>query len=98
MEFKSLGRKDVIVINGGSNDIDNNNAERIGVLEMMTRFIQKYKNTYMIVVDIPLRHDLAMDSKISLAVQAFNAKLNEVIKPFRHSELVEMDPNREYFT
>ena len=98
LELKSIGKKDVIVINGGSNDIDNNSAKRIGLLNMITWFIQKYKNTYLMVVNIPLTRDLAMDSKISLAIQAFNAKLNKVIKPFRHPELVEMDPNREYFT
>ena len=98
LELKSIGKKDVIVINGGSNDIDNNSAKRIGLLNMITWFIQKYKNTYLMVVNIPLTRDLAMDSKISLAIQAFNAKLNKVIKPFRHPELVEMDPKREYFT
>jgi hypothetical protein len=43
MEFKCLGRKDVIVINGGTNDIDNNSTERNRVSVMMTQFMQKYK-------------------------------------------------------
>jgi hypothetical protein len=30
MEFKCLGRKDVIVINGGTNDMDNSSTERKG--------------------------------------------------------------------
>ena len=68
MELKSLGRKDVIVINGGSNDIDNNSAKRIEVLVMITWFIQKYNNTNMIVVNIPLRHDLAMDSRTNSGI------------------------------
>ena len=32
LELKSLGRKDVIVINGDSNDIDNSSVKIIGVL------------------------------------------------------------------
>jgi hypothetical protein len=41
MEFMSLGRKDVIVINGGSNDIGSNNTKRNGILVMMAQFMQK---------------------------------------------------------
>jgi hypothetical protein len=45
MELLSLGKKDVIVINGGSNDIGNNKANTYGILVLMTQFIQKYSNT-----------------------------------------------------
>ena len=59
MEFLSLGRKDVLVINGGSDDTGNNNTKRNGILVMMTPFMQKYNNTNIIFVNIPHRHDLA---------------------------------------
>ncbi len=52
LELKNLGRKDVIVINRGFNDIDNNSAKIIGVSEVITRFIQKYKNTYIHTLDM----------------------------------------------
>jgi lysophospholipase L1-like esterase len=98
MEFKGVGRKDLIVINGGTSDIDNNSTERNRVAVMMTQLMQKYNNTNIIVVNIPYRHDLAMDSRTNLEIQAFNAKLNKITKSFRHVALVEMDSNRKYFT
>jgi len=39
MEFMSLGRKDAVVINGGTNDIGNNSTKRNETLVMMTQFI-----------------------------------------------------------
>jgi len=70
----NLGKKDVIVINGGSNDIGNN-ANRNGILVRMTQFIQNHNNTNIIVLNIPHRHDLAKDSRPNLEIQTFNAKL-----------------------
>ena len=97
MEFMCLGRKDVIVINVGTNDIGSNNTKRNGILVMMTQFMQKY-NTNIIVVNIPYRHDLAKDSRTNLEIQAFNAKLSKITKSFRHVTLVEMDFNKKHFT
>jgi hypothetical protein len=45
MVFMCLGREDVIVINGGTNGIDNNSTKRNGISVMMTQFMQKYNNT-----------------------------------------------------
>jgi hypothetical protein len=53
MEFMSLGRKDAIVINGGTNDIGNNSTKRDRTLVMITQFMQKYNNTSIIFVNIP---------------------------------------------
>ena len=78
MEFECLGRKDVIVINGGTNDIDNNGTKINGVSVMMTQFMQKYNNTNIIVANISHRHDLAKDSRTNLEIQAFNAKQSKI--------------------
>ena len=77
MEFECLGRKDVIVINGGTNDIDNNGTKINGVSVMMTQFMQKYSNTNIIVVNIPHRHDLVKDYRTNLKIQVFNTKLSK---------------------
>ena len=74
MEFKCLGRKDVIV----TNDIDNNRILKNGVSVMMTQFMQKYNNTNIIVANISHRHDLAKDSRTNLEIQAFNAKQSKI--------------------
>jgi lysophospholipase L1-like esterase len=98
MELTGLGRKDVIVINGGTNDIADNSTKRNGITVLMTQFMQKYNNTNIIVVSIPHRHDLTKDSRANLEIQEFNAKLSKIAKSFRHVALVEMDRNRKYFT
>jgi hypothetical protein len=98
MEFSSLGRKDVLVINGGSDDTGNNNTKRNGILVMMTQFMQKYSNTNIIDVNIPHRHDLTKDSRANFEIQAFSAKVSKTAKSFRHVALVEMDFNRKRFT
>jgi lysophospholipase L1-like esterase len=43
--LKDLGKSDVIVINGGTNDIDKVNVKDNAILNTMVHFIQKYSNT-----------------------------------------------------
>ena len=97
MEFKRLGKKDIIVVNGGTNDLANNSEKKSALVHML-QFAQKYVNTNIIMVNIPLRHDLAMDSQINLEIQDYNMKLSKSAKLFRNVELVEMNFNRECFT
>ena len=66
MEFKRLGKKDIIVVNGGTNDLDNNSEKRKRALVHMLQFFQKYVNTNIIMANIPLRHDLAMALRSTL--------------------------------
>jgi hypothetical protein len=98
MDFKCLGRKDAIVINGGTNVIDNKSTKRNGVSVMMTQFMQKYNNTNIIVVNIPHRHDLAEDSRTNLDIQVINTKLSKIDKSGRNVVVAEMDSKRKYFT
>jgi lysophospholipase L1-like esterase len=96
-ELLNLGKKDVIIINGGSNDIGND-ASRKGILVRMTQFIQNHTNTNIIVLSIPHRHDLAKGSKPNLEIQAFNAKLAKIKKALQHAAFFEMDFHRKHFT
>jgi lysophospholipase L1-like esterase len=97
-DFDYLGKKDVIVLNGGANDIDKHSNNMKGALVQMTQFMQKYNNTNITVVDIPHRHELDKAAMTNLDIQAFNRKLNKITKSFRHVTLVETDPNMKYFT
>ena len=89
----SLGRKDAIVISGGTNDIGNNSTKRNETLVMMTQFMQKYNNTNIIFVNIPQRHDLAKNSRTNLEIQAFNTKLSKIATLFSHVTLIKIDFN-----
>jgi hypothetical protein len=72
-KLSNLGKKDVIIINGDSNNIGNK-ANRNGIIVRVTQFIQNHNNTNVIVLNIPYRHDLAKDSRPNLEIQAFKAK------------------------
>jgi hypothetical protein len=90
MELKCLGKKDIIMVNGGSNDLNNNTEKRKSALIHMLRFAQKYINTNIIMVNIPLRYDLAMNSQINLKIQDLNTNISKRTKLFRHADLVEI--------
>jgi len=94
----SQGRKDEIVINGGTNDIGNNRTKRNETLVMMTHSMQKYNNTNTIFVNISHRHDLAKDCRANLESQAFNTKLCKIATLFSHVTLIKIDFDRKYFT
>jgi len=96
MDFVSLGRKDAIVVNGGTNDIGNNRTNRNKTLLIMTQFMQKYNNTNIVIVNIPHRHDLTKESRTNIEIQAFNAKLSKTATPFSHVTSIETDFNRKF--
>jgi hypothetical protein len=86
------------VVNGGTKDLNNNSEKSKSDLVHMLQFAQKYVNTNIIMLNTPLRQDLALDCQINLEIQDFNMKLSKSAKLFRHVELVDMHFNRKYFT
>jgi lysophospholipase L1-like esterase len=97
-DFKCLGKKDVIVIKGGANDIGSKRNQTNKVLVKITQFMQKHNNINIIVVNIPHRYDMDRDSVTNLEIQAVNRTLNKMAKAFNHVTIVETDLNRKYFT
>jgi lysophospholipase L1-like esterase len=95
-ELICLGRNDVIVINGGANDIDKHNTKENGILALMIHFIQKYANTNIIIVNIP--HIPQLWPKTNFCIQTYNPKLKDILKAIKHVSLVEMSNNRRHFT
>jgi hypothetical protein len=97
-DYKCLGKSDAIVINGRTNDIDNCNVNVKGILTPMIKFIQKYNNTNIVIVNIPHRYDLMNLDKKNLCIQAYNSKLQNMLNSFKHVSLVEMSTNRCHYT
>jgi hypothetical protein len=54
LEIMCLGKENISVINGGTNDLDNNSEKRKSALVHMLQFAQKYVNTN-IIMNTPLR-------------------------------------------
>jgi Lysophospholipase L1 and related esterases len=96
--LKSLGKSDVIVINGGSNDIEEANCRVNGILNLMVHFIQKYANTNIVIVNIPYRDDLWKYDKKNLCIQDYNNKLKHITNIFQHVSLVETSSDWRLYT
>jgi len=97
-DCKCLDKNDVIVINGGVNDISTQKNQINKVVVKMARLMQKCSTSNIIVVNIPHRYDLNRNSVINLEIQAFNKKLNKIARVFSHAAIVETDLDRKYFT
>jgi hypothetical protein len=57
IEFKCLGSKDFIVINGGSNDLAKIPTDNTSALSCLLKFGQKYPNTNVLMLNVPVRCD-----------------------------------------
>ena len=97
-ELQCLGKKDAILINGGTNDLDKHNGNVNGTLVKMFQFILKYNNINILIVNLPHRHDLATTSMTNLRIQAYNTKLKHLTKMFNHVAIVEMSSDRNNYT
>jgi hypothetical protein len=97
-DFKCLGKSDVIIISGGANDVSSMRTQTISAVGKMTRFVQKYSNTNIIIVNTPHRHDLDRTSVVNSQIHAFNRQLFKVVKAYSHVTIVETDLDRKLST
>lgn len=97
-DLKCLGTQDVIVVNGGSNDIGSKRNQTQKVLVQMTQFIQENTHSNIIIVNIPPRHDIDRNSVTNLEIQATNRKLNKIAKAYNNVMIIDSNLHRKYFT
>jgi hypothetical protein len=98
IEFKCLGSKDFIVINGGSNDLAKVPNDNTSALPCLLNFGQKYRNTNVLMLNVPVRYDPLTNFRTNQDIMNFNDKLKKKSKRFNHVRLIEMSTNRKYFT
>jgi hypothetical protein len=96
--LKLLKKSDVIVIGGGANNMNNSDDSENEVILKITDFVQKYKNTNIIVIEVPHRFDLSKDSGTNIAIRETNAKLRDLSNSFSHVFFAEIKLNRDFFT
>jgi hypothetical protein len=61
------------------------------------RLAKNSSHTNVILTSAPHRHDL-ISSRVNEEIRAFNRKLMKIRKLFGHVSIMEVDPNREYYT
>jgi len=93
---KSLSNKDVLIVCGGSNDISRNNTKE--ALYQLCNFIEKETTVNLVIMRVPLRHDLMSSSCVNKEVLKFNRQIEKKVKSYPNTKLLDLDLHRSYYT
>jgi hypothetical protein len=96
VNYVSMSKEDVVVIQAGSNDVYRNNSKL--ALSCIVKFCEELTNTNIILLNIPHRYDLERTSCVNNEIQVFNRKLKKVTKLFKHVTILEGSTNRKDYT
>jgi len=97
-DCECLRKSDVIIINGGANDVSPMRTHTISAIGKLTHFVQKYSNTNIIIVNVPHRYDLNSTSVVNSEIHVFNRQLLKIAKVYSHVTILETDLDRKLFT
>ena len=95
-EIQELTKEDVVILWGGTNDIARNESNE--GLTHLTNFVEQIKNTNIMLMSAPHRHDLADMSCVNVEVAKFNRKLTKMMKVHDHVNVINMVNLRECYT
>jgi hypothetical protein len=84
--ISSLTKKDVCILWGGAHDVAKNETE--GGLRRLKDFVADHNRTNLVVMKVPHRHDLQINSCVNNEVKVFNRKLKKHSKDFAHLRLI----------
>ena len=93
---KSLSNKDVLIVWGGSNDISRNNTKES--IDQLCNFIEKETTVNLVIMKVPLRHDLMPSSCVNNGVLKFHRQIEKRVKYYRNTKLFDLDLDRSYYT
>jgi len=94
--IKNLTKNDFLILWSGANDVAQNNT--LNVFRFLVDFAKNSSHTNIILASVPHRHDLMSSSCVNEEVRVLNWKLMKISKIFGHVSIMEVDPNREYYT
>ena len=94
--MEKLTKKDVVVVWGGTRDVGRNETTK--GLQQIRHFVDSHKQTNVIVMSVPHRHDLEPNSCVNEEVIAYNRKLKKQLKIFDNTCIIEVDTDRDLFT
>jgi len=95
-EITHMTKRDVVIVCGGANNINKN--ESIKGLKAVTQFVQSRSNTNVIVMNAPHRSDLEETSCVNTEIKRYNRKLNDIMRRYNHSKVINMSANRDHYT
>ena len=91
-----LTKKDVVVVWGGTRDVGKNETDK--GLRQIRNFVENHKQTNVIVMSVPYRHDLESSSCVNHEVKVYNRKLKNNLKLFDNTCVLEVDTDCELYT
>jgi hypothetical protein len=95
-----LTQKDVIVICGGSNDLNQNKVKL--AISRIREFIERHSHTNIILANVPIRYDLSYHSPTNKRIRSYNKELLELTSELagEHGQvaLIEIDFKRKFHT
>ena len=89
-----LTKKDVIIVWGGTRDIGRN--ESVKGLHQIRNFVDKHRQTNIIVMSAPHRYDLEPNSCVNEEVKVYNRKLKKYLKVLNNVHILEVDTDRDF--
>ena len=81
---------------GGTRDVGKNEIDK--GLRQIRNFVENHKQTNVIVMSVPCRHDLESSSCVNHEVKVYNRKLKKHLKLFDNTCVLEVDTDRELYT
>jgi hypothetical protein len=92
---KNLTKNDILILWSGANDVAKNDTMK--AFRCLVDFAKNSSHTNIILASVPHRHGL-ISSRVNEEVRAFSRKLMKIRKIFGHVSIIEIHPNREYYT
>lgn len=96
---KNIGnftKKDIVVLCGGTQDVGKNETNK--GIHKLKHFIDSHSHTNFIVLGVPHRHDLDLNSCVNNEVKVFNRKLKKRLKLCTNTQIVDIDSSRDLYT
>jgi hypothetical protein len=95
-EINNLKSEEVVVVWGGSNDINRDNAKE--ALKYIGNFVEDRRKVNIVIMNAPHRYDLIPSSCVNNEIVKFNRQSKKKMKIYDNVKILETDLDRKYFT
>jgi hypothetical protein len=95
-DIKTLNKKDVVIVWGGSNDVSKNNTSE--AINQLCKFAEEKNEVNLVIMKAPPRHDLIPTSCVNSEVLKFNRQMEKKMKPYYNVKVFDTDFDRIFFT
>jgi hypothetical protein len=86
---------DAVVVWEGTRDVSKN--ETNVSLSHVQNFVKKHNNPNVLLMELPDRYDLNVNSCVHVENKVFNSKLRKYMQPFNHASVMEVNYNRSHY-